>query len=68
VPKTFNSAHTGQGISLADGVGPAPPGGVLSAADRDSITNSRAWRDRVDNLAGATAPQKATLKTDMGIP
>jgi hypothetical protein len=50
------------------GVGPPPVGGALNADEKDFITRSRAWRDTVDNLAGATGPQKATLKTDMGIP
>jgi hypothetical protein len=50
------------------GVGAAPPGGVLTAADRTYVSGSRAWRDQVDNLAGASSAQKATLKTDMGIP
>jgi hypothetical protein len=50
------------------GVGPPPPGGALSPDEKDFISRSRAWRDMVDNLAGATSAQKATLKNDMGIP
>jgi hypothetical protein len=50
------------------GVGAAPAAGVLSAAEKTFITQSRAWRDQVDNLVGATPAQKAQLKTDMGIP
>ena len=29
--------------------------GTLSPAERDYVTGSRAWRDRVDGLAGVTA-------------
>jgi hypothetical protein len=46
----------------------AVPAGSLSASERDYVTGSRAWRDRVDGLAGATAAQKRQLKTDMAIP
>jgi hypothetical protein len=45
-----------------------PPAPTLSAGERAYVKRSRAWRDLVDNLAGATAPEKATLKADMGIP
>jgi hypothetical protein len=50
------------------GAGPPPAGGALSPDEKDFISRSRAWRDTVDNLAGATSGQKATLKNDMGIP
>jgi hypothetical protein len=56
------------GVQGFFGVGPPPPGGKLSPAERAFVKQSRAWRDQVDGLAGATGPQKATLKTDMGIP
>jgi len=50
------------------GVGPPPAGGALSPDEKDFVVRSRAWRDTVDNLAGATGAQKAALKNDMGIP
>lgn len=56
------------GVQSFFGIGAAPPGGVLSADDQTYIAGSRTWRDLVDNLAGASSAQKATLKTDMGIP
>jgi hypothetical protein len=46
----------------------AVPAGTLTAAERDYVTGSRAWRDRVDGLAGVTAAQKSQLKIDMAIP
>ena len=56
------------GVRAFFGVGPPPPGGVLSGPEQDFVTQSRAWRDQVDALAGATGAQKALLKTDMKIP
>lgn len=50
------------------GVGAPPPGGVLSADDRNYVAGSRAWRDLIDHLGGASSAQRATLKADMGIP
>jgi hypothetical protein len=49
-------------------VGIAGVGGSMNAAEKAAITRSRAWRDLVDGLPGATAPQKAALKVDMRIP
>jgi hypothetical protein len=46
---------------------PAPSGGALSADDINYVRGSRAWRDTVNGLAGATSTQKAQLMTDMGI-
>ncbi|MBZ0237627.1 MAG: hypothetical protein K8M05_35255, partial [Deltaproteobacteria bacterium] len=56
------------GVQAFFGTGAPPPGGVLSADDQSYIAGSRTWRDLVDNLAGASGAQKATLKSDMGIP
>jgi hypothetical protein len=47
---------------------PAPSGGALSAPDIAYIRGSRAWRDTVNGLSGASSTQKAQLMTDMGIP
>jgi hypothetical protein len=56
------------GVQSFFGIGAAPPGGVLTAGDRTYIAGSRTWRELVDNLAGASGPQKTTVKADMGIP
>jgi hypothetical protein len=45
----------------------APSGGALSPDDINYVRGSRAWRDTVNGLAGATSTQKAQLMTDMGI-
>jgi hypothetical protein len=46
---------------------PAPSGGALSPGDINYVRGSRAWRDTVNGLAGATSTQKAQLMTEMGI-
>jgi hypothetical protein len=49
------------------GVGPAPAGGVLNAADRAEISHNRAWRDLVEsNVTNPT--QQGQIKSDLGIP
>jgi hypothetical protein len=48
------------------GPNPPPPGGVLDADDRAAVRSSRTWRDLIDALA-ATAPQRASIKVDLGI-
>jgi hypothetical protein len=48
------------------GIGPAPPSGVLNAADRSEVTRNRAWRDLVESKV--TDPtQQGQIKSDLGI-
>jgi len=49
------------------GPNPPPPGGILDAGERAAIRSSRTWRDLIDVLV-ATAPQRAAIKSDLGIP
>jgi hypothetical protein len=68
VPATTGFAAFRTQVRGFFGTGTAPLGGALSPGDIAYVRGSRAWRDTVNGLVGASSTQKAQLMTDMGIP